>query len=96
MKTETPDSPVTTNPEEKSIEIAPGLNPALPLYIVWFRRGNRAPEVKSFQFHGNLSQAIVKSRNYCEQMGYRFCGTYPFLTDLDKEMEAKQRGEFFS
>jgi hypothetical protein len=29
-------------------------------------------------------------------MGYRFCGTYPFLTDLDKEMEAKQRGEFFS
>jgi hypothetical protein len=73
-----------------------GLNISLPLYTVWFRRGNRAPEAKNFQLSGNLRNAIDKSRLYCEQMGFRFCGTYPFLSDLDRELKARQDGTFLS
>lgn len=68
--------------------------PTLPIYSIYLRQGNRKPELKSFQFDGDLRKAIDKARDYCDKMGYRFCGCYPFLSDLDKELKAKAEGTY--
>ena len=88
------------DPEVKTADIlgrfVATYDPKLPIYTMWFRRGNRQPEIKSFQLDGTLTKAINRSRAYCEKMGYRFCGTYPFLYDLDKEEKAHADGTYIS
>lgn len=95
-----PPTETVTSTEQKEIDklakVVSSFDPKLPIYTMWFRRGNRAPEVKNFQLDGNLQKAILRSRNYCEKLNYRFCGTYPFLIDLDKEEKAHAEGTYVS
>lgn len=62
------------------------------MYEMYFRIGNRKPDHKVFEIHGDLPQAISKARKHCDTMGYRFCGVYPFLVDLDIQ-EASRNDE---
>lgn len=89
-----PNDEANSKETEKLNTLVSGFNPQLPIYIMWYRRGNRQPESKGFQLDGNLSKAIIRSRNYCEKLNYRFCGTFPFLIDLDKEEYAHLNGTY--
>lgn len=101
-----PASPVTANNDkvsdaeqqeiDKLSKVTSNFNPVVPIYTMHLRRGNRPPETKSFQYDGNLQKAILRARNYCEKMGYRFCGAFPFLIDIDKEEKAHDDGSFQS
>jgi len=83
-----PTAPVHTS-STKEVKPAPIKTSAIPqsngkrLFELHFRVGNRKPQVKIFQLDGDLPVAITRGREHCDKMGYRFCGVYPFLVDLD-------------
>lgn len=60
-----------------------------------FRKGNRKPETKVFEMDCDLPDAITRARLHCERMGYRFCGVFPFIVDLDIQ-EASRNDEIYS
>lgn len=55
------------------------------MYIGHFRFGNRPPLSKVFIMNADLPEAIERFKKHCQVMNYRFCGTYPFCVDLDKQ-----------
>ena len=52
-------------------------------YSLHFRRGTRKPEFIMFEFEGDLQGAIGRARHHCELMDFKFCGCFPFITNLD-------------
>ena len=96
MSTSTPDKVTAAEQQEidKLAKLVSNFDSKVPIYTMWYRRGNRPPEVKNFQLDAPLQKAILRSRVYCEKMGYRFCGTHPFLIDLDKEEKAHEDGTY--
>lgn len=81
---------------DKLSKVTSNFNPVIPIYTMHYRRGNRPPEITAFQYDGNLQKAILRARNHCEKMGYRFCGAFSFLIDLDKVEKAHEDGTFQS
>lgn len=59
-------------------------------FTLFFRFGNRPPLTKVFLFSGDLPEAIERAKKHCALMGYRFCGCYPHIVDLDKQERLKQ------
>lgn len=74
-----------TKPEPKILTSAIKQSNGKRLFELHFRKGNRKPESKVFELEGDLPAAITRARRHCEDMGYRFCGCYPFLVDLDMQ-----------
>lgn len=66
-------------------------SPALPKndptrYVLYYRQGNELGyKIKWFDFIGDLPAAIVRGRNHCTNMNFKFLFVRPFLSDLDQD-----------
>lgn len=61
-------------------------------YILYFmhKSGRAIPETKIFPFKGSLDQAVVRGRDHCEIMNYKFLRVRPFIVDLEDQEEKKK------
>ena len=60
-------------------------------YILYYIYQNRRtePKTKVFPFKGPLAQAIIRGRNHCEKMNYKWITVRPFIVDLEEQEERK-------
>ncbi len=69
--------------------------PALPLgtkeriFVLHFKHQNQIKQ-KNFNFRGPLQEAILRGKEHCNTMGYRFVLVRPFVVDLDHQENLKQ------
>ncbi len=85
--TSTPPAPPAAKPQPK--------NPCIQIngksaYQLYFRRGSRPPETIVFLSALDHLNATNESRDWCDRMGHRFCGCFPFIVDL-KIMEENKK-----
>lgn len=63
------------------------------LYILWHRKGNDPrPAPAYFVFEGNLNDAIMAGRNYCNKVAIKFVRVSKFLLNFEDSLARYQRG----
>lgn len=69
--------------------VAPEIvNTKARVFRLQYRQGNEIKE-KHFNFSGPLQEAILRGRDHCEKMGYRFILVRPFIVDLEHQEKLK-------
>ena len=54
-------------------------------YILYYHFPHSKIESKVFGHSGNLTSAIIRGRDHCEVMNYRFIKVRPFIVNLDDQ-----------
>ena len=81
-----PESKVKAEPDFSGVKLQ--INDRL--YMLHYRQGTKKPDWLVFRLPaGSLQDAINKSRWFCEEMDFRFCGCFAFVRDLDVEVKNK-------
>lgn len=82
----------------ETIQATPGLpkNSSRQLPRIWalyYRYGTVPQLVKHFINDGTLQDAIIRAREHCIKMGYRFICVRPFLIDFEEQENRRQQGD---